>query len=209
MRFTACAVLTASILAATPAFAQAWHLHTFPDDQFSISFPGTPTIANGTFTAPDGTKYAARVYTMVDGKNRYTSTVSDFTKSTIDGVTAVDLAAQVVAKRGEIKFDIPSRAGQIFGRELNVVYPDGSQSMMSIFYARNRLYETEMKTLPPDAEEGGGDGVRFVESIGFAGNVGGPGAPGGGGAPGAVAGGEAGAAPAAPGAARAGGQGAN
>jgi hypothetical protein len=80
---------------------------------------------------------------------------------------ALDYAVNALAKQGKVTYDVPSRSAIIYGRELNFVRRDGSQSMFAIYYTKQHLFLAEGKTLPPDAENGSSQSTRFAESIAF------------------------------------------
>jgi hypothetical protein len=182
VRWVPWAATAACVAAFAPALAQEeddWAVRTFARDSFTIAAPSDLKEKDGVFVGVDGKKYPAHVYSMVRGKQIYSVTVADFTTAPVADDPALDYAVKTLAKQGKITFDVPARSGGTYGREVNLVRPDRSQSMFSLYFAGKHLYQAEGKTLPPDAEDGSSDAIRFVESIAFA-RGGGPGAPGGG-----------------------------
>jgi hypothetical protein len=173
VRTLAFATATA-VLVSSPVWAQAWVEYGPPDDGFTISFPGVPTVRNGVFTTADGAKYPSHVHTLRQSPLIFSMTVVDISKGSIEGDTAIDQAARTFTKAGEVRLDVPSRTGnpgtdalREFGREINVVRRDGSESMLQIFVVDKRLYIAEGRSLPPHAADNAVDTIRFVESVAF------------------------------------------
>ena len=50
---------------------------------------------------------------------------------------------KVVTDGGKIKFDIPHRVRQVYGRQLGVTGANGGYSYVALFYRNNRLYQIE------------------------------------------------------------------
>jgi hypothetical protein len=73
-------------------------------------------------------------------------------------------ATKVVARDGVIKFDIPHRVRQVYGRQLGVAGAKGGYSYVALFYRNNRLYEVEGKafTAGGQAEV---DAMLFQQSL--------------------------------------------
>ncbi|HTI65996.1 MAG TPA: hypothetical protein VL460_00465 [Caulobacteraceae bacterium] len=165
--------VAAALLAAGPVRAQAWNSYTSEGDAFTVSIPGVPTVRNDVFTMADGSKYPSHVHTVRQGPVTYSVTVVDVSKGAIDGDAAIDLAARTFTRTGVVRLDVPSRTGnpplnhRSFGREIDVVHRDRSESALQIFAVRKRLYVMEGKSLPPDAAEHSLETIRFVESISF------------------------------------------
>jgi hypothetical protein len=166
----------AAIFVSAPAWAQTqtWTEYLSAADGFTVTFPGSPTIRSGVFTMADGATYPTHVHTLRQGSLIFSVTVVDIAKAPVEGDAAIDLAARAFAKTGKVRLDIPSRSGnpgtaarRLFGRELNVVHRDGSESMLQIFTYNKRLYIAEGKSLPPDAGDNIADAVRFEEAVAF------------------------------------------
>ncbi|HXD21128.1 MAG TPA: hypothetical protein VN654_29150 [Vicinamibacterales bacterium] len=62
----------------SPAFAQDWTEFSSPDDRFSITFPGRPTITETTWISQFNAILPARVYSGTAGSGRYSVTVVDY-----------------------------------------------------------------------------------------------------------------------------------
>jgi hypothetical protein len=103
----------------------------------------------------------------------FSVTMVDLSKAPIDGDVAIDQAARTFTRAGAVQMDVPSRTGnppfnhRAFGRELDIVRPDGSESMAQVFIVRRRLYIAEGRALPPDAANHTLETIRFEESIIF------------------------------------------
>src|SRR5690348_1380064 len=62
----------------TSAVAQEWTEFTSPEERFTCTFPGTPTISETTWTSQFGAVLPARVYTGTQGSGKYSVTVVDY-----------------------------------------------------------------------------------------------------------------------------------
>ena len=72
-------IATLLVLAfSTPAFAQEWDLFVFPDDGFSVNFPGKPQVETTTWVSQYRYPLPARVYRASRGAERYEVTVVDY-----------------------------------------------------------------------------------------------------------------------------------
>lgn len=60
------------------SFAQDWTEFSSPDDRFTVTFPGQPTITETTWTSQYRAILPARVYSGAQGSGRYTVTVVDY-----------------------------------------------------------------------------------------------------------------------------------
>lgn len=62
-----------------PSFAQNWTEFASRADFFSVNFPGEPKVREITYTTEYDITLPGRVYSVEDGKNRYSVTVIDYT----------------------------------------------------------------------------------------------------------------------------------
>ena len=66
------------LLMSGSSFARDWMEYSSRADFFSVNFPGEPTVRDITYTTEYGITLPARVYSYVDGPNRYSVTVVDY-----------------------------------------------------------------------------------------------------------------------------------
>jgi hypothetical protein len=66
------------LLMSGPSFAREWMEYASRADFFSVNFPGEPTVRDITYTTEYGITLPGRVYSYVDGPNRYSVTVVDY-----------------------------------------------------------------------------------------------------------------------------------
>src|SRR5262245_56671013 len=69
------------VLISTPSFAQEWIEFNSQRDFFRVNLPVQPTTRDITYKSEYGIDYPARVYTAVQGANRYVVTVVDYTEA--------------------------------------------------------------------------------------------------------------------------------
>ena len=78
MRFTPLASLTIILAMSGSAVAQEWTEFTSPEERFTCTFPGTPTITDTTWTSQFGAVLPARVYSGTSGAGKFSITVVDY-----------------------------------------------------------------------------------------------------------------------------------
>src|SRR5262245_21804868 len=72
-------IAAVGLLMSVTAFAQEWIEYASQQDFFTVNFPSQPKIQDITYTTEYGITLPARVYSAVDGPNRYSMTAVDFT----------------------------------------------------------------------------------------------------------------------------------
>ncbi len=149
-----------------PATAQGWKEYAYPDFAFSIAFPAEPRIESATYRSADGSAVDARIYSVAHENSVFRMMIADLPRAQESAV--LEHAVKTLAQGGEIKVDIPHRIRQVYGRQLSIAGTDGSQSLVAVFYHRQRLYQIEGKAL---VSAGGatGDAIRFQQSLDFTG----------------------------------------
>jgi hypothetical protein len=157
-------IFAALLVASAPVAAQGWQEYDYPDFAFSIAFPGAPKVESVAYRTSDGREAQARVYTLARESSVLTMTVATLPKMTETAV--LDHAVRTLAQGGEVKLDIPHRIRQVYGRQLSIIGPDGSQSIAAVFYHKQRLYQIEGRTLAT-ANSATGDAIRFQQSLDF------------------------------------------
>jgi hypothetical protein len=169
---TVIAIAAATAILAAPAVAQStWQEYTYPDQQFAVSFPGTPNVSTKPFTAANGTQVTQTLYSVQQGTGLFKVAVVDFSNTGLDRTTAIDQAISALREKGDVKLDIPARVQRNIGRYVNLASNDGSHTIAAVFFGNNRLYEIE-GTVPasnPDALSG--EMIRFQQSIRFMGDA--------------------------------------
>ena len=65
-----------------------------------------------------------------------------------------------------MKFDVPHRIYNVYGRQLSVLGADGSRSTVAVFDYKGRLYLIEAKALPGGSDSAV-DTLRFQQSLVF------------------------------------------
>jgi hypothetical protein len=181
-----------SALLATPALAQSWQEFTYPDDNFIVTFPGTPTITSGTYKA-GAVSAPEKIYALKVPGRVFQMEVVDFSGNKVSKADAIKQAVSDWTKDGTVAEDTFARIDNDFGRNLNVLHKDGSRSVGSIYFLNRKLYLIQGVSLKNDPEPQSGQPTRFRESLSFVqgspapggrggrGGRGGAGGPGGGG----------------------------
>ncbi len=156
-------------------FAQEWKAYPYPDAEFTIQFPATPTVEKGTFKSSAGVALPLTKYSARQDHGVYTLNVVDYSSIAADGMATIAEAEKSFGAMGKVTVAIDARVNRSFGRELSVTGPDGSRSAVAIFFVNKHLFTLVGESLPPDAIQRTGDSVRFQESLNFTGDTGGGG----------------------------------
>src|SRR5713226_8769517 len=76
--YRVCLVTAALILLVScPAFSQEWNQYTNRTDFFAVAFPGEPNVKDITWATEYGITLPGRVYSVENGRGRYSATVID------------------------------------------------------------------------------------------------------------------------------------
>jgi hypothetical protein len=172
------------VCASAPAFAQEWTEYKSLKDRFTVNLPGQPTVQEITWPSEYGAVFPGRVYSLTQGRNKYSMTVIDYTESErrhaertnhtdadsgnmywrIDIQASVAYAATKFRQRPGVKvtFDAYHYIDLVSGHQLQLTNPDESRTFVGIYLHENRLYILEA-TVPPRAPQPG----LFQQSVGF------------------------------------------
>jgi hypothetical protein len=126
------------------ALADEWKEYENRDYGFTVHFPGDPKIETATYNAADGRSFPARVFSVKQDTGVFKVTVVDMPgKQTGSDAAVMKEATKAVTDGGTIKFDIPHRVRQVYGRQLGITGAQGGYSYVALFYRNNRLYQVE------------------------------------------------------------------
>jgi len=176
------------LLISATAFAQEWIEYASRQDFFTVNFPTQPKIQEITYTTEYGITLPGRVYTAVDGSNRYSMTAIDFTdapkihadrtkKCLATGAYpdvctdhangdlrgAIDHAVWGYMQRdAKITFYAYTNVDLVEGRQIQLTNPDASRTFVAIHMHDNHLYILE-GTVPKGAPQP----ALFQQSLGF------------------------------------------
>jgi hypothetical protein len=129
---------------ASAALADDWKEYENRDYGFTVHFPGDPTVETTTYHAADGRSFSAYVFSVKQETGVFKVTVVDMPgKQTGSDAAVMKEATKAIVDGGTIKFDIPHRVRQVYGRQLGIAGPSGGYSYVALFYRNNRLYQVE------------------------------------------------------------------
>lgn len=178
-------VIPLLLLAPSPASAQGWFEYIGKQDLFIVNLPAQPTVADTTFESEYGMTIPARVYTSLEGANRYVVKVVDYTKieqlhtervkectgypdtCTNRGPNelrgALDYAiSSYLAGTGKVTYYGYGDTDRVEGRRIHLMNADGSRTFVAVYLHDYRLYILEgtvTGATPPPA--------LFQQSLGF------------------------------------------
>jgi hypothetical protein len=66
------------LLVSSPGFSQEWTHYSNRTDMFAVAFPGEPKVQDTTWNTEYGLTLPARVYSVENGRGRYSATVIDY-----------------------------------------------------------------------------------------------------------------------------------
>lgn len=162
-------VVAVSVFGSVPSFAQGWIDYVSRADFFAVNFPAEPKVQDTTYRTQYFITLPARVYSHVDGPNRYAVTVVDYSDAgtlhaerlkncktdlgdgdSCNDPTRTDVRGAIVyatwnflqrdAKLTHFTF---TTADLVEGHQLQLTNPDGSRTFAAIHMHENRLYILE------------------------------------------------------------------
>jgi hypothetical protein len=160
--------ILATLVGGGSAVAQSWHEYSYPDQSFTVAFPGDPQIETATYPVADDRSVKARVYSVRQDNAVFKVTVAELADAGLEESAVVARAIKLMSGDGEVKVNIPHRINRIYGRQLSIAKPDGIRSMAAVFDYNGRLYQIEGVALPT-GDDGTADATRFVQSLAFTG----------------------------------------
>jgi hypothetical protein len=182
-------IAAASIMfISAPVLAQEWIEYASQQDFFTLNFPNQPKVQEITYKTEYGISLPARVYSAVDGQNRYSMTAVDFTqarkiheernkkcvateaypdicgdRANGDLRGAIDHAVWGFMQRdAKITFYAYTNVDLVEGRQIQLTNADGSRTFVAIHMHADRLYILE-GTVPKGAPQP----ALFQQSLGF------------------------------------------
>ena len=156
--------IVAMIAASAPAAAQGWREYEYPNEGFTVAFPGEPKVETTSYQVSGGRLVEARVYSVVQEGGAFKVTVADLSHTEMSEGNVMAYAVLMLSRRGEVKFDIPHSTRRIIGRQASIDGVDGGQTYASVFYHNRRLYQIE-GTVPAGGSTA--DAIRFQQSFDF------------------------------------------
>ena len=160
----------AIVLSAGTANAQSeWREYVYPDQQFAVSFPGKPGVAAFPLRTPGGAASESLYSAALDGAH-FQVTVFDLLRVRMDGPTAVGRAAYSLRANGAVKLDAVAEVQGNWGRDLEIITPDGNSIVAAVFFRNDRLYIIQAMAPVSEFDALSADIIRFQQSLRFVGN---------------------------------------
>jgi hypothetical protein len=148
-----------------PVLADDWKEYENRDYGFTVHFPGDPAVETATYKAADGRSFPAHVFSVKQDNGTFKVTVVDMPgKQTGSDAAVMKEATKAVVDGGTIKFDIPHRVRQVYGRQLGIAGANGGYSYVALFYRNGRLYQVEGKALVAGGQAEA-KAMRFQQSL--------------------------------------------
>ena len=162
------AFVLATFVTTAPAAAQGWEEYSYPDYAFSVAFPANPHVDTTSYQIADNRSVPARIYSVRQANVVFSMIVAELEGTNLEESAVVDHAIKMLSQSATVRFNIPARIYQVYGRQLTVEGADGSRSMVQLFDYKNRLYQIEVKALPDqNVSNPQSDVVRFHQSLDF------------------------------------------
>jgi hypothetical protein len=160
--------IAAVVVGVGPAVAQSWREYAYPDQFFTVAFPGDPQTETTTYQVADDRAVEAHVYSVRQDNALFKVTVAELADTGLEESAVIDHAIKMMSQGGDVKVNIPHRVNRIYGRQLSVVGADGVRSLVALFDYNGRLYQIEGNALPT-GNDATADAIRFVQSLIFTG----------------------------------------
>jgi hypothetical protein len=159
-------LMIAMLVGGGAAAAEGWREYSYPDQLFTVAFPGDPQIEATTYEVADHRTVEAHVYSVRQDNAVFKVTVAELADSGLAESAVINHAINMMSEGGEVKVNFPHRVDRVYGRQLSIVGRDGTRSMAALFDYNGRLYQIEGKALPAE-NEATADAIRFVQSLIF------------------------------------------
>jgi len=160
--------ILATFVSGGSAVAQSWQEYSYPDQSFTVTFPGDPEMETTTYQVGNERAVEAHVYSVHQDNAVFKMTVVELADTGLDESEVIGRAVKMMSEGGDVKVNIPHRINRVYGRQLSIVEPNGIRSMAAVFDYNGRLYQIEGKALP-GGSDATADAVRFVQSLIFTG----------------------------------------
>src|SRR5260221_7326397 len=159
--------IVATLVGGGSAIAQSWREYSYPDQFFTVAFPGDPQMETTTYQVADNRSVEAHVYSVHQDDAVFKVTVGELADTGLEESAVIDHAIKMMSEGGEVKVNIPHRVNRVYGRQLSIVGPDGIRSMVAVFDYKGRLYQIEGRSV--STENDAAAAIRFVQSLVFTG----------------------------------------
>jgi hypothetical protein len=157
------AALLVTLSIPTWCLAEEWVEFVSREDRFLVNLPGQPVVRATTWQPQRGQPVPARVYTVQDGKSRYSVTVANLTtiREVSDVKGSIAWEAWNFRKRGgKVTYDAYAQVDRIDGHLLRILNADGTETIAAIHEHDLRLYILEAD-VPPNTP----GAVHFQQSL--------------------------------------------
>jgi hypothetical protein len=160
--------ILATLAGGGSVLAESWQEHTYPDQSFTVTFPGDPQVETTTYQVAAGRSVEAHVYSVYQDTAVFKVTVAEVADTGLEESAVIDHAIKTLSEGGELRVNIPHRVNRVYGRQLSIVGPNGIRLLAAVFDYNGRLYQIEGKAFPT-RNDATADAIRFVQSLIFTG----------------------------------------
>jgi hypothetical protein len=160
---TVAATLLVALCIPSWCLAEGWIEFVSREDRFLVNLPGQPSIRETTWQPQRGQAVPARVYTVEDGRSRYSVMVANLTsiREVSDVKGSIAWEAWNFRKRGgTVAYDAYAQVDRIDGHLLRIVNTNGTETIAAIHEHDRRLYVLEAD-VPPNTP----GAVHFQQSL--------------------------------------------
>ena len=112
--------IVAIIPASAPAGAQGWREYEYPNEGFTVAFPAEPKVETTSYQASGRRLVETGVYCVVREGGEFKVMVADLSHTEMSEGNVMAYAVLMLARRGEVKIDIPHSTRRIIGRQANI-----------------------------------------------------------------------------------------
>jgi hypothetical protein len=169
MRLIPLIAISLSVVVSGPAFAQGWIDYVNRADLFAVNFPGEPKAQDISYQTQYSLTLPGHVYSVADGRNRYSVTVVDYTdvekkhaerlkncKAELgDGDSCNNPARgemrgaiihatwNLIQRNAKLTHLTYTTADLVEGNQIQLANADGSRTFAAVYMHENRLYILE------------------------------------------------------------------
>lgn len=169
MRFSGSVLLTAAVLAATTAPAQAaWRGYISHPLGFAFAAPGELKVEKGTYSGPVAGTHASLIYRFLDDNIEYKVMVVDVNAQANQSANLLGEAEFQFQNQKKLLVDTIDRFDRQYGRKLTIDLPNnGGRTTAAFYFVDGRIVSLQATVLPANGDYDSPEMGRFVDSITF------------------------------------------
>src|SRR5260370_37075942 len=104
--------IVATLVGGGSAIAQSWREYSYPEQFFTVAFPGDPQMETTTYQVADDRSVEAHVYSVNQDDTVLKVTVAELAATGLEASDVIDHAIKMMSADGEETVNIPNRVNR-------------------------------------------------------------------------------------------------